>query len=388
MRVAVVGGRLQGLEALYLAKKAGWETVLVDRNSNVPALNFCDRFFLLNASSEEGMAVALDGVDLIIPAFENRPALGQLTDVASKLRVPIAIDLKAYDVSASKSVSDRLFTELGVPAPRPWPECVFPMVAKPIGSSGSEGVMRLNDELTLRQFQEQVGAALGEWVIQEYLEGPSYSIEIIGCRGRYWPLQVTALEMDDIYDCKRVLAPSDLNREQCNQFAQIAIQIAEKLELNGIMDVEVILNNNRLQVLEIDARLPSQTPTAVYHSTGINMLELLADCFLPGRQFSPVNIEERRSVIFEHIVVTPGRLAVSGEHAVSEAGPLQYYENFYGADEALTDYRPGSTTWMATLIICAEDQSAVWKKREAVINLIMKEMRLTTYSDPLPQLTC
>ncbi|MDZ4132888.1 MAG: 3-methylornithine--L-lysine ligase PylC, partial [Dethiobacteria bacterium] len=126
MRVAVVGGRLQGLEALYLAKKAGWETVLIDRNSNVPALNFCDRFFLRNVSSEEGMAVALDGVDLIIPAFENRPALGQLTDVASKLRLPIAIDLKAYDVSASKSVSDRLFAELGVPAPRPWPECAFP----------------------------------------------------------------------------------------------------------------------------------------------------------------------------------------------------------------------------------------------------------------------
>jgi 3-methylornithine--L-lysine ligase len=388
MRVAVVGGRLQGLEALYLAKKAGWETVLIDRKSNIPALNFCDRFFLLNASSADGMVAALDGVDLIIPAFENRPALGQLAATAAELMVPIAIDLTAYDVSASKSISDRLFAELGVPAPRPWPECAFPMVAKPIGSSGSEGVVRLNDELALRQFRAQTGAALEEWVIQEYLEGPSYSIEIIGCRGCYWPLQVTSLEMDDIYDCKRVLAPSELNSEQREKFARISVQIAQKLRLNGIMDVEVILNNNRLQVLEIDARLPSQTPTAVYHSTGINMLELLADCFIPGRQVGPVAVEERRSVIFEHIVVSPGRLAVSGEHAVSAAGPLQYCEDFYGADEALTDYRPGSTNWMATLIICAEDQSAVWKKREAVINYIMKKMALTIYSDPLPQLTC
>ena len=388
MRVAVVGGRLQGLEALYLAKKAGWETVLIDRNSNIPALNFCDRFFLLNASSEEGMAAALDGADLIIPAFENRPALDQLTDTAAKLKIPIAIDLKAYDVSASKSVSDHLFAGLGVPAPKHWPGCAFPLVAKPTGSSGSEGVVRLSDERALQQFIETTGNALDGWVIQEYLEGPSYSIEIIGCHGRYYPLQVTALEMDDLYDCKRVLAPSDLKGEQCDQFAQIAIQIAEKLELNGIMDVEVILNNNRLQVLEIDARLPSQTPTAVYHSTGINMLELLADCFVFERQFSPVNFEERRSVIFEHIVVSPGRLAVSGEHAVSAAGPLHYCEDFYGADEALTDYRPGSTAWMATLIICAEDQPAVWKKRKSVINLIMKEMRLTAYSDPLPQLNC
>jgi pyrrolysine biosynthesis protein PylC len=388
MRVAVVGGRLQGLEALYLAKKAGWETVLIDRNSNVPALNFCDRFFQLNVSLKEGIAVALDSVDLIIPAFENRPALGQLAAIAAELKIPIAIDLKAYDVSASKSVSDRLFAELGVPAPRPWPECAFPMVAKPIGSSGSEGVVRLSDELALRQFQVQAGAVPEEWVIQEYLEGPSYSIEIIGCRGRYWPLQVTGLEMDDIYDCKRVLAPSDLNREQCDQFAKIAVQIAEKLELNGIMDVEVILNNNRLQVLEIDARLPSQTPTAVYHSTGINMLELLADCFIPGRQVEPVVIVEHKAVIFEHVVVSAGRLAVSGEHAVSTAGQLKYCEGFFGADEALTDYTPGAKAWMATLIVTADNAEAVWKKRELVVNQIMKELRLTAYSDPLPQLTC
>ncbi len=388
MRVAVVGGRLQGLEALYLAKKAGWETVLIDRNSNIPALNFCDRFFQLNVSSKEGMAVALHGIDLIIPAFENRPALGQLAETAAELKIPIAIDLKAYDVSASKSISDRLFAELGVPAPGPWPECAFPMVAKPTGSSGSEGVVLLNDEPALRQFRAQAGAVPEEWVIQEYLEGPSYSIEIIGCRGRYWPLQVTGLEMDDIYDCKRVLAPSGLNSEQREQFAQISVQIAQKLGLSGIMDVEVILNNNRLQVLEIDARLPSQTPTAVYHSTGINMLELLADCFVPGRQFSPVNFEERRSVIFEHIVVSPGRLAVCGEHAVSAAGQLKYCEGFFGADEALTDYTPGAKAWMATLIVTADNSEAVWKKRESVITSIMKELRLTTYSDPLPQLTC
>jgi heterodisulfide reductase subunit A-like polyferredoxin len=39
MLVAVVGGNLQGVEATYLARKAGWEVILIDKNSNAPAMS-------------------------------------------------------------------------------------------------------------------------------------------------------------------------------------------------------------------------------------------------------------------------------------------------------------------------------------------------------------
>jgi len=37
MIVAVVGGKLQGIEATYLAHKAGWDVLLIDTNPAVPA---------------------------------------------------------------------------------------------------------------------------------------------------------------------------------------------------------------------------------------------------------------------------------------------------------------------------------------------------------------
>ena len=37
MKVAIVGGKLQGTEAVYLAKLAGFESILIDRNPEVPA---------------------------------------------------------------------------------------------------------------------------------------------------------------------------------------------------------------------------------------------------------------------------------------------------------------------------------------------------------------
>ena len=106
------------------------------------------------------------------------------------------------------------------------------------------------------------------------------ALEIVGRPGSYRALQVTDLYVDDDYDCKRVVAPSNLPPGLVAEFEKSSLAIAEALELNGVMDVEAILSRGELKILEIDARLPSQTPTAVYWSTGSNMVQLLGDLFL------------------------------------------------------------------------------------------------------------
>ncbi|WP_370809489.1 hypothetical protein [Bilophila wadsworthia] len=59
------------------------------------------------------------------------------------------------------------------------------------------------------------------------------------------------------------------------------LNLAEMLRLHGLMDLEVIQTPEGMRVLEIDARFPSQTPTAVWLSTGVNLAEHLAACFFP-----------------------------------------------------------------------------------------------------------
>jgi 3-methylornithine--L-lysine ligase len=382
--VAVIGGRLQGLEAVYLSKKAGWEVTLIDKCSGIPAQNICDHFYELNICDAENAGKIFKEIDLIIPALENQGALNSLAEISQSLNLPYVFDPKSYNISVSKTVSDRLFADLCVPAPVPWPDCGFPVIVKPVESSGSEGVLLISNPEEFAAFRDQAGSRQEEWVVQEYLPGPSYSIEVIGFSGRYLPLQVTELEMDDLYDCKRVQAPSGLSAEHEMQFAQIARTIAGRLGLKGVMDVEVILHDNMLKVLEIDARLPSQTPTAVYKSTGINILELLAESYLKGRLPEKIAPEKQQAAIFEHIVVSPDLVAVSGEHAVSSAGPLNYREGFFGADEALTNYVPGNSSWMATIINTGASREEAFVKRDRVIRRIMKAMKIDNFVDPLP----
>ena len=43
-RVLVLGGKLQGLEAAYLMKKAGWHVTVMDKNPAAAAAGLADRF--------------------------------------------------------------------------------------------------------------------------------------------------------------------------------------------------------------------------------------------------------------------------------------------------------------------------------------------------------
>ena len=381
MLTAIVGGNLQGVEAAYLAKKAGWEVIVIDRKPVVAAAGLCDRFVQLDISGEQILENVFKGVDLIVPALESEPALTCLNEFSHAQGFLFAFDLNAYQISSSKLKSDRLFAEIGVPAPRPWPECDFPVVAKPSAGSGSRGVMVFNNAADL---QAHVDASGHQWVIQEYVQGSSYSIEIIGLPGKYAALQVTDLEMDADYDCKRVWAPSDLPHTLISEFENTSISIAEALSLKGLMDVEVIYHENTLKVLEIDARLPSQTPTAVYWSTGLNMVEMLANQFLNRDNGKKLSLDSPKGVIYEHIIVSPDLIEVSGEHIMSGADELHIQQDFFGADEAITNYTDGRENWVATLIISDTDRSAAWNKRNSIISDIKKKFKVGIVLDPVP----
>lgn len=368
MLVAIIGGNLQGVEAAYLAKKVGWEVLLIDKNPRAGASLMCDRFLPLTITAQSDPHEILKDVDLIIPALENNGVLGILKKWSLETAIPLAFDMEAYSVSSSKKKSDRIFREIHIGAPKPWPECGFPVVVKPDSESGSRGVKIIHDEKELSSSYPSEDS-LSKMVAQEYLEGPSYSIEVIGLPGNYIPLQVTELYMDSDYGCKRVLAPSGLDSRLVREFEQMAIRIAERIGLKGLMDVEVILHDGELKALEIDARLPSQTPTAVFQSTGINMVKLLGELFLTGKM-NINNTNRPQTTIYEHIKVIKNHIEAMGEHIMSGIGPLKLFQGLFGADEVITNYHPDRNEWVATLILKGKNtEEVLGKKQETYENI-------------------
>jgi len=381
MRVAIVGGKLQGVEAAYLATKAGWEVLLLDRRPDVPAVGLCDRFLQFEVKSAAETAGVLAAADLVLPALEDTDALKVLAACARAGDICLAFDLQAFLLTASKVRSNALFERLNIPVPGKWPDCGLPVIVKPDSASGSQGVRLIFTPEELASYETRQT----EYVVEEFTPGPSYSLEVMGAPGRYHALQVTALEMDAGFDCKRVRAPTDLDVDLVQQFERLAVRLAKAVSLKGVMDVEVVLNGGQLKVLEIDARLPSQTPTAVYWSSGINMVALLGRVFR-DREFCPPSVAggRERAVIYEHIRVSGTKLEVGGEHIMAGRGPLKLQRGFFGADEAVTSYRPGRGDWVATLIFADTNARIVSTRRDVATAAISRRFRLEPCVDPGP----
>jgi pyrrolysine biosynthesis protein PylC len=383
MLMVVVGGKLQGIEACYLGRKADWEVVLVDRCRQVPARGLCNAFIAADVLRDKDLGPIFQKADFVLPALENTAALDALVRRAQKEDFPLAFDPGAYAISSSKRRSDRLFAELGLPTPQPWPDGRFPLIVKPSAGSGSRGVRLIQDGDGLRSFFSGF-APPPDVVVQEFLAGPSFSLEVIGRPGGYETFQVTEIFADSVYDCKRVLAPVELGQELVNEFENLTDSIAQAVELRGIMDVEVILHEGRLKVLEIDARLPSQTPTAVYWSTGWNFIQILYELMRSEGPVQKTVPSHHQAVVYEHIHATPGCLAVAGEHVMAAAGELRLYKDFFGADEAISDYVPGCPEWRATLIITGADRRETMERRCQVVEAIRKRFDLHMFIDDNP----
>jgi pyrrolysine biosynthesis protein PylC len=366
---------LQGVEAVYLARKAGWEVRVVDKKRRVPASNLGNAFVQADVTVEQDLNGILGDVDFIIPTLEDDDALRSLTRWSRSAGVPLAFDPEAYAISSSKLKSAKFFKEIGLPVPVAWPECKFPVLAKPGQGSGSKGVRVFQDFDSLKnEFSAEFPPS--GWMLEEFLDGSEHSLEVTGRPGNYRVLQVTDLYVDQNYDCKRVIAPSNLPSDLIAEFEGLSLTIAEALNLHGIMDVEVVYSRGELKVLEIDARLPSQTPTAVYWSTNQNMVEFLGGLYAaPMGDLPPVGTSSHGAV-YEHIHVSGGHLKICGERIMTEGGPLDLRGDFFGADEAITNFEPNKDPWVATLIFRGTNRDEVCEKRNRSIAEIVRWLDL------------
>jgi pyrrolysine biosynthesis protein PylC len=137
--------------------------------------------------------------------------------------------------------------------------------------------------------------------------------------------------------------------------------------------------------LEIDARLPSQTPTAVYWSTNQNMVRLLGDLFsAPQDDFPPAD-DILRATVYEHIHVSGDILQISGEGIMAAGGPLSLQADFFGADEAITNFGPGKDQWVATLIFSGKNRQSAWAKRNRSIAEMVRRLGINKVIDPEPE---
>jgi pyrrolysine biosynthesis protein PylC len=312
--ICLVGGKLQGFEAAYLSKKAGMKVLLVDKNPQAMIRNYADEFHCFDITGEpERLLEISKRVDALLPVNENLECIEFLSSIKEKFSCPVLFDFEAYRTSRDKKKSKEYFASIGVPTPMDNPS-EPPYFVKPPCESSSVGARIIYDKEELKYLEPGM-------MVEEYVEGEIVSLEVIGDGSHFAVVKETLIHIDETYDCHMV-TPLPLDPS----FREISHSLAANLSLKGIMDVEAISGPKGLKVIEIDARFPSQTPTVVYHSSGINLIELLLCAFEDGVK-DVKTFPENKYCIYEHLMLgEKGILIPVGEQVLSMGND---YGKFY-----------------------------------------------------------
>lgn len=384
-RIAIVGGALQGMEAVYLAKQAGYWTVVLDRKSSAPAITLADEHYIIDPTKDiTGAKRILKKCDVVIPACEEIDLLRILVDICSEIDVPLLFDMNSYQISCSKLRSNEIMEQAGAPLPKHWPECGFPVIVKPSSQSGSIGVSVAFNDDDVKKGLEKIQELGDSPVIQEFVSGKSVSIEVIGNGSDFRSFVTTEVILDSNYDCKMVICnPNILSKEDDLIFADIGEKIAKAIGLRALTDVEAILTEKGLRVLEIDARIPSQTPAAIYMATGINLLEELTQSAL-GKGFTN-KARRPNSSVYYHLHYKDGILRTCGEKEFGHVVKPHFENGLFGSDDAITDYEPGKNEWHATLISEGRNLKDVRKRFDASIEAVRNVCDVKEFIDRSPE---
>jgi pyrrolysine biosynthesis protein PylC len=381
MRLAIVGGALQGMESVYLAKRAGYETFVIDKRNTAPAFSLADEHSILDPVKQPGDAMAIfRQCDAVLPACEDLKLLTKLDKMLKYSDIPLLFDIDSYTISSSKSASNSIMERIGVPIPKKWQDCEYPVIVKPSSQSGSVGVTVAYNKDDVARGVEKILMMGDEPVIQEFVSGKGVSMEVIGNGHKFRSFATTEIILSETYDCKRVkCSPNILSAKKEEEFKRISEKLAESIDLKALMDVEAIDTANGLRVLEIDARIPSQTPAAVLAATGINLLQ---EWICPtGGKASAKNVSS-----YEHFIIRYGKMMTCGEKEFAQVRNPKIVRGLFGSDEMITDYEPGANIWRCTMINAAESEEVLEKKRKKCIDSMISECGLISFTDGSPEM--
>jgi biotin carboxylase len=192
-------GVMQG-PAIRIAKDMGLEAVVADADPHAPCVSLADRFDCIDLKDKAG-------IEALARSLQKAGSLAGIMTAGTDFSATVAwvaekCGLPGIPYEAALNASDKermrsCFKRAGVPSPaflvvsrvpdggKAAAPFAFPAVVKPVDNMGGRGCRRVD---TGSELQDAVADALkfsrsGRVIIEEYMEGPEFSVDAIVYRG-------------------------------------------------------------------------------------------------------------------------------------------------------------------------------------------------------------
>lgn len=272
------------------AKLMGLYTVGIDPVAAATCRDVVDAFEVVGGQDFEGTCAVVEkyGIDAIVTAATDKP-LVMMARIAEKYGFPF-YSVETAQWSTDKFQMKQRFMEDDVPCAKgrlvrsveETADMVYPVIVKPRDNSGSRGVKlcRSKEELAASMSEAFEVSKLDTVLVEEYIEGPEYSIEGLHYDGKAEVIQFTEKKTTEFpYNVELGhKQPANLTDEQKGSIRDIVSKIGKALKFeNCPSHTELKINECGIFVIETSPRLGGDyiTSTLVPLSTGINMEEQL-----------------------------------------------------------------------------------------------------------------
>jgi carbamoyl-phosphate synthase large subunit len=250
-----------------LAPCGGGRVVVTDVNALSPAVLVADTAYRVPLSTDEGYIAALERicrlerVGLLVPTIDDElEAIG-----AAKARFERAgVRVAAADATVAAICNDKYRTceylrAHGVAAARSWlpgdvpAGLAPPFFVKPRNGRGSIGAFAARTARELEFFSGYVSSP----VIQEYLDGAEYTIDVLCDRGR----AISVVPRERVVIRAGVMDRGRTVRSQ--PLIDLALACAAALEFDGAINIQCRLSRGVPTVFEINPRFAGGIPLTI-----------------------------------------------------------------------------------------------------------------------------
>lgn len=349
-RLLVLGAGILQVPVIKKAREMGVYVIAADDDPEAVGLKYADKsvvgkhLFNLEAMLAVARSEKIDGV--IHPCSEV--AMNTMGYINEKMELA-GIDLRSALRATNKEKMRRAFERGGAPSPKSFGAVSFEIavmaarqidgaiIVKPSRSSGSRGVTKLPAGYSESELRVAVDRAISESrdrsaMIEQFIEGPEFSVEIIVWNKEVHVLQVT--------DKKTTEAPYfvELGHNQPSLFPEHIVEAVKRAAILGVKALkvnncachaEVKVQGGQAYIMEIGARLGGDfISTELTHlSTGIDMVAAAIKVAL-GEKPNLKPIAEPQGVAIRYFTPKPGKV-VSIENTEALNRPDVYDAEIY-----------------------------------------------------------
>ena len=245
--------------------------VVTDTDPLAPTIREADRFHLVPPLSDPTYVeilseiVRTEKIDLIVPLIDpdvpilarNRKRLEQ-----TGARV-VVIPVGSVPFAVDKLLTHRLFTEIGVPAPRTWSpterppaDVEFPLFIKPRFGSAGQDCVTVRNSRELEFFLDHVP----DPIVQEHLPGAEITTDVLcDLEGGGKVLADVSRRRIEVRQGEVAKGVTVLDRRIINH----CVSVAHRLEAIGPITIQCILRDGAPHFTEINARFGGGVPLGI-----------------------------------------------------------------------------------------------------------------------------